>query len=75
MRTYRLKDGGIITANSPIDFITKLRESSKFNSDISDAVFMKLFADRMKTYNGSIIRTDSPERFISDLINSGYIIE
>ncbi|MDD4429538.1 MAG: hypothetical protein PHG64_14280 [Paludibacter sp.] len=75
MRTYRLADGGIITANSPIDFITKLRESSKFNSDISVAEFMKFFADRMKTYDGSIIRTDSPDNFISDLLKSGYIIE
>lgn len=75
MRAYRLEDGGIIIANSPIDFLTKLRESSKFNSDISDAEFMKYFADRMKTYDGSIIRTDSPENFISDLLKSGYIID
>ncbi|MDD4440129.1 MAG: hypothetical protein PHS04_19155 [Tissierellia bacterium] len=75
MRTYRLADGGIITANSPIDFLTKLRESSKFNSDVSDAEFMKFLADRMKIYDGSIIRTDSQENFISDLLKSGYIIE
>lgn len=75
MRTYRLKDGGVITANSPMEFLTKLRESSKFNSEVSDAEFMKLFTDRMKTYDGSIIRADSPENFISDLILSGYIID
>lgn len=75
MRTYRLADGGIITANSPIDFLTKLRESSKFNSEVSNAEFIKLFTERIETYDGSLIRTDSPENFISDLISSGYIID
>jgi predicted acetyltransferase len=75
MRTYRLKDGGVVTANSPVDFLTKLRESSKFNSEVSNAEFMKLFTERIETYDGSLIRTDSPENFISDLISSGYIID
>ena len=36
MTTYTLQDGGIIAASCPADFVTKLRESSRFDSECTD---------------------------------------
>lgn len=70
---YRLEDGSVITALSSSDFVTKLRESSMFDSDCTDAEYMVNFASRMQVQSGAIIRTDSPENFVNDLKDTGYI--
>lgn len=70
---YRLEDGSVITAISSSDFVTKLRESSKFDSDCTDAEYILNFASRMKIQSGAIIRTDTPDNFLCDLKDIGYI--
>lgn len=40
MTTYTLQDGGIIAASCPADFVTKLRESSRFDSECTDQEYM-----------------------------------
>lgn len=74
-KTYKLMDGGTITAGSPAEFLTELRKSSKFENEASDELFMKNFAERLEIYDGSRIRTYSPEYFLEDLKKSGYIVE
>ncbi len=74
MKIYRLKDGGTIAAASDQEFVTKLRESSKFDSELSDQVFMQHFVERLQIYEESIIRTDNPGNFITDLITTGFIL-
>ena len=43
MTTYTLQDGGIIAASCPADFVTKLRESSRFDSECTDQEYMYHF--------------------------------
>lgn len=74
-KTYKLMDGGTITAGSPEEFLTELRKNSKFENEASDELFMKNFAERLEIYDGSKIRTYSPEYFLEDLQKSGYIVE
>lgn len=71
--TYTLQDGGTITTTCPAEFITKLRESSRFDSECTDQEYMYHFADRFHDQTGDVIRADSPEHFMEDLLSTGYI--
>ncbi len=64
---YTLQDGGKITATCAADFVTKLRESSRFDSQCTDQEYMYHFADRFHDQTGNVIRADSPEHFLEDL--------
>lgn len=72
-KTYTLQDGGIITATCAIEFVTKLRESSRFDSEHTDQEYMYRFADRYHDQAGKIVRADSPDHFLEDLIGFGYV--
>lgn len=72
-KTYRLEDGSAITATTPSEFVTKLRESSMFDSECTDQEYMYQFAHRYEVQTGSLIRADNPENFLKDLQDTGYI--
>lgn len=72
-KSYRLKDGGTITASSPDQFVTRLRESSKFDSQVTDQEYIQNFAHRYQVSEGIEIRSDSAEHFVDDLKANGYI--
>lgn len=72
-KTYTLQDGSTITATCAADFVTRLRQSSRFDSTCTDQEYMYHFADRYRDQSGHTIRADSPEHFLSDLIASGYM--
>lgn len=74
IKTYNLLDGGTITATSPEDFVTKLREGSRFDSDCTNQEFMNNFARRYQELHGVDIVTDSFESFLNNLISIGYVI-
>lgn len=71
-KNFSLQDGGTITATCASDFVTKLRESSRFDSDCTDAEYMVNFANRFKQYSGKTVRTDSPDNFLEDLLKCDY---
>lgn len=73
MKKYELKDGGIIAVTSANDFVTKLRESSKFDSKCTNEQYMFRFAERYKIQTGEDIKTDNPEVFLSELARTGFI--
>lgn len=70
---YVLQDGGRIAATCAADFVTKLRESSLFDNDCTDKDYMYHFADRFFDQTGYIVRTDTPEHFLKDLLASGFV--
>lgn len=71
-KTYLLQDGGKITASCASEFVTNLRESSRFDFDCTDAEYMINFSDRFNQYSGHIVRTDSPDNFLEDLLKYDY---
>lgn len=71
--TYTLQDGGTISATCATDFVTKLRESSKFDYDCSDQEYMYHFADRYHDQTGITIRADNQEHFLEDLQTTGFV--
>lgn len=74
IKTYNLLDGGTITATSPEDFVTKLRESSRFDSECTNREFMQNFARRYQELHGFDIDTGSFESFVNSLTVAGYIL-
>lgn len=72
-KEYRLKDGGSIKASSPQEFVTRLREGSKFDSHLTDDEYMKAFAERFKIQTGKVIPLDTPERFLKELTDLSYV--
>ena len=75
MKTYILQDGGKITAASPFDFVTRLREGSRFDSECANDDFMLRFAERYKMFSGKDVSTKSAEEFFKDLLDTGYAKE
>lgn len=74
IKTYNLLDGGTITASSPEDFVTKLREDSRFDSECTNQEFMQNFARRYRELHDVDIATDSLESFLDSLVIVGYIL-
>lgn len=73
-KEYKLEDGGLIKASSPQEFVTRLRESSKFDSHLTDDEYMKAFAERFKIQTGKDVSVDTPERFMAALLEFGYVM-
>ena len=74
IKTYNLLDGGIITATSPEDFVTQLREGSRFDSECTNQEFMVNFARRYRELYGIDVASDSFESFVDSLVIAGYIL-
>lgn len=73
LTTYRLKDGDKIVATSPADFLHQLRTGSRFDSEGTDTEYMQRFAHRLQEFEGYLVSTYSPEAFLADLINRGFV--
>lgn len=74
-KTYILRDGGRIAATSPTDFVRQLHAGSFFDHEGTDEEYMERFAVRLRDLNGSEVRTDRPETFLSDLLRCGFVQE
>lgn len=74
-KTFSLQDGGTITATCASDFVMKMRESSRFDFDCTDAEYMVNFADRFMQMSRHTVRTDCPDHFLEDLIKYDYVKE
>ncbi len=73
-KEYKLEDGGFYQASSPQEFVTRLRESSKFNSHLTDDEYMKAFAERFKIQTGKDVPIDTPECFMAALLEFKYVM-
>ena len=72
--TYTLRDGGRIAATSPEDFRRHLHTGSFFDYDGTDAEYMQRFARRLQQLDGSTVRTDTPDHFLADLLQCGFVV-
>ena len=73
-KTYRIKgDNHKIVAYSPEEFLHQLRTGSRFDSEGTDEEYMVRFAHRLQELEGYLVSTDSPEAFLADLINNGFV--
>ena len=73
-KTYHIKgDNHRIVAYSPEEFLRQLHAGSRFDSEGTDMEYMQRFAHRLQELEGYLVSTDSPETFLADLINRGFV--
>ena len=73
-KTYRIKgDNHRIVAYSPEEFLRQLHTGSRFDRDGTDEEYMVRFAHRLQELEGYLVSTDSPDAFLADLINNGFV--
>ena len=69
---YRTNQGLLIEAASAAEAITRLRESSWNEQNLSDRAYMEAVADRM-FQEGIHVSTVSPDIFIAGLLSAGLL--
>lgn len=74
-KTYRLEDGGSITATSPEAFVMTLRKSSRFDSDCTNEEYMRNFVERYRVQTGKRIKADDAATFLCELERIGFVTE
>ena len=73
-KTYHIKgDNHKIVAYSPEEFLRQLHAGSRFDSEGTDMEYMQRFAHRLQELEGYLVSTYSPEEFLADLINRGFV--
>lgn len=70
MIRYTLINGITIYASSAGEFAHKLRVASKY-SRITDATFISLFAEKMESSMGVVLRRTNAGEFLADLLVFG----
>lgn len=73
-KKYEMLGGGIIKASNPKEIIGALRFSS-FHPMATEEIFIREMSERCKFYNDAIVRVDTPENFVEDLIKGGFLWE
>lgn len=69
---YRTQDGELLEAESPRQ-LAEILWQSKFDPEPTLEEWMAGSTRRAAMYNGSVIRTCSPEAHVEDLIRAGFI--
>ena len=64
-----------IVAGNAKEFVHELRVGSWMDSDCTDEQYMHNFAERYVVQSGVRIAIDTPEKFLADLIRTGYAKE
>ena len=69
---YRTNHGLLIEAETSLDIVRRLRESSWSEQNLSDQAFMEAVADRMYE-QGIHVSTVSPDIFVAGLLGAGLL--
>ncbi|OIN55625.1 hypothetical protein [Arsenicibacter rosenii] len=74
---YLLEDGsGVVEAATATDLVAQLKGDGRFTADQTNEEYMRDFAIRFREfYGGNVIRNDTPENFIADLVREGWLSE
>lgn len=70
---YKFEDKKPIEANSPQEIVAAIRRDS-MNPAENDFAYMEDFAQRYEIQTGTVIRSDTYENFVEDLIAAGYLM-
>lgn len=63
-----------ISARCPVEFLIRYRQGS-YHPEPTAREFMENVAYRAGEWNGSIVRIDTPENFLTDLMDGGFVEE
>lgn len=68
-----LTNDGEIFTGTPSEIITAMRENARLDIAQSNAEFMADVAARVHLWNGELVRTVTPERFLTSLAEADMI--
>ncbi|MGC2813680.1 MAG: hypothetical protein WA303_25355 [Bradyrhizobium sp.] len=69
---YRTNEGLLIEAETSFDIVSRLREASWSEQNLSDRAFMEAVADRMYQ-EGIHVSTVNPDIFVAGLLTAGLL--
>jgi hypothetical protein len=73
--TLKDTDGCILHAPDAMAAVIKMRDESRFLRHQSVEQFMDGFRERCFLWNGKIIRTNTCQNFLDDLVKIGFFVE
>lgn len=75
MRTYQcfFLGGGHVTASDSKEFVEKMKIISR-SGELDSIKYMEQVADRCYTYSESVVRTDTTDNFMTDLISEKFVV-
>lgn len=62
-----------ITGETPDEIVASLKSGSKFAGEQTTKEFIKGVAERIAEFNGFVIRSDTTDNFVSDIILTGLL--
>ena len=66
-------NGSYLVAANALEIVTAMRDSSRFASDETIWEFMENFSERYQIDTNNLIRTNTVEVFVEDLLHFGFI--
>jgi hypothetical protein len=76
LKTFQFADDGSkLIAETALQVVTYMRDNSKFASGESIGFYMNGFSDRFALQAGDVMRFDTPENFVADLLKYDFIQE
>ena len=70
---YKTKDGEVIEGFTSDEVVNKIKNGSRFDGEKSMSEFIEDMSKRMNVYDGSVVRHQSPELFVEDLLACGWL--
>lgn len=71
---YELLGGGQVEASSALALVLELRkDSQEWAPTVGVEDFMEEYAKRCKMQNGTVVRIDTMQHFIDDLVAGGFL--
>ena len=71
---YDMLGGGFFEASTPLEVVEALRQDAmEWVPSVGIEDFMEGMAQRCKVQTGTIVRTDSVDHFVADLVQHGFI--
>lgn len=72
---YLLIDGHCLMADGPTDFVNRMRAMSRSTREDTSKDFKESVSNRCFIYDESIIRTDTDQEFLDDLIANNFVLK
>lgn len=73
MKKYFIQNDEVIYAESPRQFVTRLRQGSWFDSNCTDEEYMANFAGRYKISKSVDMKYSNADEFLNILIETGFV--
>lgn len=76
LKTYKFADDGSqMIAESAAQIVAFMRDGGRFTAAQTIEAYMEGFADRYRVETGNMVRCNSVEAFVADLLECGFLTQ